>query len=136
MKTWREKYKEADAKGGIRKLTNKGMMYISSPSEISEIIKLIPKGKIMSTKQIAQKLSEKHNVDYTCGLTTGIFVAIIANYVEQDGIDNIPYWRVVKNGNILYETYLREPSQQENYLKKEGHRISKKGTLGTKIVSI
>lgn len=76
---------------GTKKMTDKGMMYISCPEEISEIIKTIPKGKVMTPKEIAIKLAEKHNADYTCGLTTGIFVAIIANYVEQEKITNIPY---------------------------------------------
>jgi len=130
MKNWKEKYDKANEKGGVRKDTPKGMMYISTPGEIAEVIKTIPKGKIMSTKEIASKLAEKHHTDYTCGLTTGIFTAIIANYVEQERIKDIPYWRVVKDKGILYDTYLREPSHQGEYLKDEGHKIEKKGKKG------
>jgi alkylated DNA nucleotide flippase Atl1 len=136
MKNWKEQYEKGNDKGSVRKETNKGMMYISTPKEISQIIKTIPKGSVMTTKEIAHILSEKHNAEFTCGLTTGIFVAILANYVEQEKIDDIPYWRVVKDKGVLYDSYLRQPSCQDIHLKKEGHVITKKGKKGILTVAI
>jgi len=125
MKDWKDNFNKTNKKGSVLKDTPKGKMYISTPAEIAEVIKTIPKGKVFTTKEIAQQLATKHKADYTCGLTTGIFVAIIANYVEQEKIKDIPYWRVVKDKGVLYETYLREPSKQREYLEKEGHKIEK-----------
>ncbi|HOU75562.1 MAG TPA: MGMT family protein [Candidatus Dojkabacteria bacterium] len=125
MKDWKENFNKTNQKGSVLKDTPRGKMYISTPDEIMSVIKEIPKGKIISTKDIAQQLAKKHKADYTCGLTIGIFVAIIANYVEQEKIKDVPYWRVVKGKGVLYESYLREPSKQEQYLKLEGHKIEK-----------
>ncbi len=126
MKDWKEKYISTNKKGNLRKETPKGMMYISTPEEIVNIIRTIPKGKAISSKELTHILSQQHNVDYTCGLTTGIFISIIANYVEQENIKNIPYWRITKEHGLLYDSYLREPSIQKEYLDKEGHKIIKK----------
>jgi len=136
MKNWKEQYDNTNKKGSVTKNTPKGVMYISTPEEIAEIIKCIPKGEVLTTKEIAQRLAEKHGTDYTCGLTTGIFVAIIANYAEQEKLDDIPYWRVVKDKGVLYDTYLREPSHQDVLLKEEGHIILKKGDKGIQYVEL
>jgi len=128
---WKAKYESTNAKEGIEivKKTPKGLMYISSPKEIIEEIKKIPKGSTITTKDLAEKLSNKHNTDYTCGLTTGIFMAIIANYVEEEDIKDIPYWRVTKSKGELYDTYLRETSRQKEHLISDGIDIlqNKKG---------
>ena len=91
MKDWKDNFNKTNQKGSVLKDTPKGKMYISTPAEIAEVIKTIPKGKVITTKEIAQQLATKNKADYTCGLTTGIFVAIIANYVEQEKIKDIPY---------------------------------------------
>ncbi len=45
-----EKYETACKKGGIKKHTDKGLMYISTPREIGGIINKVPKGKLITTK--------------------------------------------------------------------------------------
>jgi len=123
MKSAKQKYDDTNKKGEFKKQTPKGLMYISSPREIAEIIKTIPLGKVMTTKQIVAKLTEKHKVDFTCALTTGIFIGVIANYVEEMNLSDIPYWRVVKDKGILYDRYFRLPSKQAELLKSEGWDI-------------
>lgn len=127
MKTARQKYDDTNSKGKIKKQTPKGMMYISSPQEIVEVIKTIPKGKVITTKEIMTKLTKKHKVDFTCPLTTGIFISIIANYVEEEGIKDIPYWRVVKDKGVLFDRYFRLTSIQSELLQSEGWKVIRRG---------
>lgn len=131
-KSWKEKMENANKKGNIRKQTDKGMMYISTPKEIEGIIKRVPKGKLITTAQIAQKLSKKYKVDFTCPLTTGIFTAIVANAAieaRELGKKNVtPYWRVIKPKGYLYDKYLGQKSDQKKYLKAEGFKVVPSGT--------
>jgi len=126
-KSWKEKITESDNKGGIRKRTDKGMMYISTPSEIAKLIRRVSKGKVTTTKYIAQKLKKKHKVDFTCPLTTGIFVSLVANATEEavaEGKKEIaPYWRVLKPGGKLYDKYLTHELPQREHLEAEGFEI-------------
>jgi alkylated DNA nucleotide flippase Atl1 len=130
--SWKEKAENANKKGNLRKQTDKGMMYISTPKEIEGIIKRVPKGKLITTERIAQKLSKKYKVDFTCPLTTGIFTAIVANAAIEErelGKKNItPYWRVIKPRGYLYDKYLGQKSDQTKLLKKEGFKIVPSGT--------
>jgi len=123
---------QATTKGSIRKQTDRGMMYISTPEEIQKIIKRVPKGKLITTKQIIDKLNKKYKVDFTCPLTTGIFVSIVANAAEEEstmGMKNItPYWRVIKPKGYLYDKFLGQKSSQKKYLKAEGFKIIPSGT--------
>lgn len=111
----------------VRKMTNKGMMYISTPKEIDAMIKKVPKGKLITTEQIAEKLAKKHKVHFTCPLTTGIFVSINANAAMQERAQGkkqiTPYWRVIKKKGRLYDKYLGTPSDQKILLKKERHKV-------------
>jgi len=138
-KSWIEKYSEAGKKGGIKKQTDKGLMYISTPKEIESIIKKVPKGKLITTKYIIDKLNKKHKVDFTCPLTTGIFVSIVANKAEEEKSEgknsNTPYWRVVKPPKgYLYDRYLGQESHQTELLQTEGFKIVPSGTKKGPIV--
>lgn len=137
-KDWIKTFEDTNPKGNLRKMTDKGMMFISTPKEIEELIKKVPKGKLTTTKIIAEKLSKTHKVDFTCPLTTGIFSSIIANKAEQEiemGKKNVtPYWRVVKDKGYLYDKYLGTPSKQKAYLEKEGFKIVPSGTKKGPIV--
>lgn len=137
-KDWIQKFNEANEKNTVRKQTDKGMMYISCPEEIEKLIKKVPKGRLTTTKAIAEKLAKKHKSDYTCGLTTGIFTAIVANKVEQEmeiGKKRVaPYWRVVKPKGYLYDKYLGEKSKQKEHLKNEGFKIVDSGTKKGQVI--
>ncbi|MBU0976228.1 MAG: hypothetical protein ABIE03_05240 [Patescibacteria group bacterium] len=140
-KSWLEKLSETDSKGGIRKQTDKGMMYISTPTEIGKLIKKVPKGKLTTTKLIAEKLSRKYKVDFTCPMTTGIFTSVIANIAEEEiekgkkPTEVVPYWRVVKEPKgYLYDKYLGMKSKQRQYLEKEGFKVVPSGTKKGPIV--
>lgn len=126
-KTAKEKYENSNKKGGFKKQTDKGLMYISTPKEIGDVIKTVGKGKLITSKQIADKLRDIHKVDFTCQLTTGIFISVLANYTEEEGKEKIPYWRVVKDKGILYDKYLGVLSKQKSYLEGEGYKIIQKG---------
>jgi alkylated DNA nucleotide flippase Atl1 len=126
MKTSKEKFDNANQKGGTKTETPKGLMYISTPKEISEIIKKIPKGKVITVADIANQLTKKHGADWTCPITTGIFTSLIANYSEEAGL-GIPYWRVVRAKGVLYDRYLGMISHQPELLRSEGWKIVRRG---------
>lgn len=125
-KSWVEKLNHPQKP--IRKKTPKGIMYISTPKEIESVIKKIPKGKLTTTKNIAEKLAKKYKVGFTCPLTTGIFTSIVANATEEavsEGEKNIaPYWRVIKPGGYLYDKYLGQVLPQKKHLEEESFKIT------------
>lgn len=131
-KSWQEKL--ADSKGlpKVEKISDKmsrrwgyGTIVIPSPLEVDEIMKKVPKGKLITINQIRDILAKKHKATIGCPMTTGIFAWIAAHAAEEDaseGKKNItPYWRTLKSGGELNEKYPGGAEAQKSYLKKEGH---------------
>ena len=137
-KSWREKL--ADSKGLPRvvEITDRmskrwgtGTIVIPAPREVDEIMKKVPRGKLITVSEIRAILAQKHGATIGCPLTTGIFANIAARAAEEaaaEGKQNItPYWRTLKSGGELNEKYPGSTEAQAARLREEGHTIEAKG---------
>lgn len=137
-KSWREKLHDSHDLPKVVKITGKmvnkwgeGTLAIPSPKEVDEIIKKVPKGKLITINQIREKVAKKHGATTGCPITSGIFAwisAYAADEDEQEGKKNItPYWRALKGEGELNPKYPGGVPAQTKRLKEEGHIIEKKG---------
>jgi hypothetical protein len=137
-KSWREKL--ADSKDlpkvapiGV-KMTLRwgtGTMVIPAPREVDEVMRRVPKGRLVTINEIRNCLAKKHRATIGCPMTTGIFAWIAAhaaNEAEANGAKRItPYWRTLKTGGELNPKYPGGIPNLKSRLEAEGHRIVKKG---------
>jgi len=136
--SWVEKL--ADSKGlpRVEKITEKmrktwgsGTVVIPAPIEVDELMRKVPKGRLVTINDIREALARKHNATIGCPMTTGIFAWIAANAAEeerQQGRKGItPYWRTLKTGGVLNEKYPGGVEGQRKLLETEGHRVVQKG---------
>ncbi len=136
-KSWREKL--ADNKGlpKVEKITDKmskrwgeGTVVIPAPMEVNEIMKNVPKGKLITINEMRHILAKKHNATIGCPITTGIFAWISANAAEEDAEEGkkkiTPYWRTLKSGGELNPKYPGGIKDQKVKLESEGHKIIQK----------
>ena len=102
-----------------------------NPSEIVEIMRKIPKGKVVTIVEICKNIAKAHGVKGCCSLTTGIFIMTTANAAEEaakEGKDfGVPYWRTLKADGFLNEKYPGGAESHKRLLEKEGFRILQKG---------
>lgn len=133
-KTFNEKLKDSKNMPKVVKIDDPKYIYtygdtmvIAPPLDYDKIIKEIPCGKLMSTESIRKYISKKYNASSTCPLTCGIFINIVAYASEERGVDETPYWRVVKKDGELNEKYPFGTEGQKLRLEKEGHTIIQKG---------
>ncbi|MBM3171201.1 MAG: hypothetical protein FJZ75_06285 [Bacteroidetes bacterium] len=83
------------------------LMYISTPAEIEAYITQIPRGVWIDVPTLRNDLAQIHGADWTCPLTTGIFLRILAEaHFERfrEGISNeptCPFWRVISPSSPL-----------------------------------
>jgi hypothetical protein len=114
-KTWTEKL-HCDKEPKIKRIDfnfadipANSNMFIATPQIIDNYIKQIPKGKIVSVQTMRKDLATENKADYTCPVTTGIFLRIVAEanfekYQQTNSIKNItPFWRVVEPNSTLSE---------------------------------
>ena len=82
-------------------------LLIATPKIIDKYIQEIGFGKRINTKTLRKDLAIAHNADYTCPVTTGIFLRIVAeaNYEKlQQGkrFEEItPFWRAIEPNSAL-----------------------------------
>lgn len=131
--TWLEKLKKKGDLPKVVKLDNTKAqrwggktLAIPCPMDVANIMKKVPKGKLITTNDIRAKIAKKYKAEAGCPLTTGIFAWITANASEEADL-GIPYWRTLKSGGELNEKYPGGIMFQKSALTKEGHKVIQKG---------
>ncbi len=82
-------------------------MYIATPQIIDNYIKQIPEGKKVSVLSMRKDLAIENNAEYTCPVTTGIFLRIVAEanyekYAQTNSLKDItPFWRIIEPNSAL-----------------------------------
>jgi len=108
-----------------------GTVVIPAPIEVDELMRKVPKGKLITINDIRAALAKKHNATIGCPMTTGIFAWVAAHAAEeqeQSGVKNVtPYWRTLKAGGVLNEKYPGGAEAQKLHVEREGHTVIKKG---------
>lgn len=106
-------------------------MLIAAPLEYDAVMKMIPPGKLITSNEIRAYLAKRHDADFTCHLTAGIFINIVANASQErenaGSSDITPYWRTLKKDGELNEKYPGGVDQQKFLLETEGHEVAAKG---------
>lgn len=102
-------------------------MFFAPPIYYDNLMKKVPKGKVITTTKLREHLAKENNADFTEPMTAGIFVTICA-WASYQRTDNItPYWRTLKSGGELNAKYPGGIEAQIRMLESEGHKIITKG---------
>lgn len=108
-------------------------MVLVNPSEVVEVMKDVPKGKLITIVQICKRIAKRHAVKACCTLTTGIFIMTAADATEEaarEGTDlSVPYWRTLKADGFLNEKYPGGVEAQKRLLEREGFVVPQKGKM-------
>lgn len=100
---------------------------VPTPLLVDALMRKVRKRKLITVKQIRDRLAKDFKADSTCPLTTGIFIRIAAETAEEDlqmGKKRItPYWRVIKTDGSLNPKLPGGVKAQAARLKEEGHKI-------------
>lgn len=134
--SWREKLEKVQEP----KLVNipprmshfgKGSMLIPTPKLVDQVIRKVPKRKLVTVSEIRRKLAADFSADVTCPLTTGIFVRIVAEAAEEalaSGKKKVTaYWRVIKDDGSLNPKFPGGQTRQAQKLRDEGFSLAKDG---------
>ena len=115
-------------------------MFFAPPIFYDELMKKVPKGKLITVGQMRDYLAkqnnadftEQNNADFTDPMTAGIFVNIVAWASYQRNENITPYWRTLKSDGELNVKYPEAIELQRRLLEEEGHTIITKGTKNIK----
>lgn len=103
-------------------------MFLAPPLYYDKLMRKVPKGNLIIAGQIREHLAKENNADFTCPLTAGIFINIVAWASYQRKEDITPYWRTLKANGELNNKYPEGIELQKRLLEEEGHTIIQKGS--------
>ena len=134
-KTWREKLlddrdlpKISVIEGKLSKRWGDGMCVTPAPREVDKIMKAVPKGRLITTKEIQAKIAQNYRATMACPMCCGIFAWIAADEAETEVAKRItPYWRTLKSGSELNPKFAGGVAALQWRLESEGHRVVAKG---------
>jgi len=145
-KTWQEKLRDKASLPKVLRLEKRFPCYnavhkmgaqvgdevvLVNPSEVVEIMRQVPRGKLTTIVEICKTIAKQHDVEACCSLTTGIFIMTAANAVEEAKREgkslNIPYWRTLKADGFLNPKYPGGQEAHKKLLEQEGYRVIQKG---------
>jgi alkylated DNA nucleotide flippase Atl1 len=137
-KSWREKLldskdlpKVSKIEGKMSKRWGEGTCAIPAPMEVNEVMQTVPKGKLITTKEIQNAIAKKHKATMACPICCGIFswiAAHAADEAETEGAKRItPYWRTLKTGGELNPKFPGGVEALKVRLEAEGHLVVAKG---------
>ena len=104
-----------------------GQMLVASPLAVQEELLAIPAGRVITTPMLRARLARRFGADYTCPISTGIFLRIVAEAaLEEARADAIPVWRVVSEDGALLDKLPGGPERQAARLQQEGVAMEKR----------
>ena len=146
-KTWREKLADKEGLPKTLELKKNFPCYnalhkigveagetviLVNPSEVVEVMRQVPIGKLITIVEICKKIAYDHNVEGCCSLTSGIFIMTAANAAEEalkEGKElEIPYWRTLKADGFLNSKFPGGEEAHRELLEGEGHMIVRRGS--------
>lgn len=108
-----------------------GTVVIPAPIEVDELMRRVPKGKLITVNEVRATLAKKHGASIGCPITTGICALIAARAAaesEAEGKKRItPYWRTLKAQGEVNPKYPGGIAGQRVRLEAEGHTVIARG---------
>jgi len=106
-KTWQEKmlgtkeWKVEKTDKDFADMPAGSMMLVATPVIVEDYIRNIPKGKSTTLQQMRKDLAAEYNAEYTCPITAGIFLRIVAEAAYEQMMQGkpfksiAPFWRMI-----------------------------------------
>jgi len=136
-KSWREKLADDKGHPTVFEISAKqskrwgsGTCVIPSPTEVNELMKRVPKGKLTTIDEMRKALARRHRATIACPITTGIFSWIAAHAAAEAEAEGkkrtVSYWRTLKSGGEINPKYPGGILFLKRKLTAEGHKILQK----------
>lgn len=131
-KSWRDKF-ENPAAPEVKPLDKPyagksagSRMLIPTPRLIDEYLRQIPSGMSISVKRMREDLAAQHHADFSCPMTTGIFLRIVAELALEELSQGkvrdevAPFWRVLSLDLPLAQKLSCGPERVAAFRQEEG----------------
>jgi hypothetical protein len=106
----------------------RGQMLVPTPLQVARALRRVPRGRLVTAAVLRDRLARNAGADFTCPLTMGIFLNILAGATEEALAEKrpavAPYWRVVDERGGLPPKFPPGRARQAAHLRAEGHQVA------------
>lgn len=117
-----------------------GRMLIPSPNAVAAVINTVPAGRLLTLSALRRSLALTYGADYTCPITTGIFLRIVADAAEEERMhgarSTTPWWRVVRDDGTLFIKLPGGVKRHAESLESEGIEVVRVRRIPTRVVDV
>ncbi len=104
-----------------------GRMLVASPLAVQDELTQVPPGRVITAPVLRARLARRFGADYTCPITTGLFLRIVAEAALEEARDReVPVWRVVAEHGALLDTRPGGAARQAERLQEEGVAVERR----------
>lgn len=104
-----------------------GRMLVASPLSVQDELTKVPPGRVITAPVLRARLARRFGADYTCPITSGIFLRIVAEAALEEARDReVPVWRVVAENGALLDTLPGGAARQAERLQDEGVGVERR----------
>ncbi len=112
---------------GMAKKWGHGTMVLPAPSEVNDLMRRVPRGKLTTINHLREILARRHGATVACPIVTGILARIAAGAAGEEEAEGkrrvTPYWRTLKERGELNAKYPGGLTGQRARLEAEGHTV-------------
>ncbi|HEX5105381.1 MAG TPA: hypothetical protein VFV87_16295 [Pirellulaceae bacterium] len=116
---------------GFRARFGSGTIAIPAASEVEEIMRKVPKGKLITTKGIQEIVARRHGATMGCPIITGVGIWLVSHVAYEQlkaGKKNVvPFWRTIKNSGDIAPNCPGSRNEVKKLLQKDGHKVVVRG---------
>jgi alkylated DNA nucleotide flippase Atl1 len=116
---------------GFRARFGSGTIAIPASSEVEEIMRAVPKGKLITTKGIQEVVARRHKATVGCPILTGVGIWLVSHAAHEQAKSGkkriVPYWRTIKNNGDIAVTSPGSREEIRKLLQREGHKVVIRG---------
>ncbi|MCL2423351.1 MAG: MGMT family protein [Micrococcales bacterium] len=102
-------------------------MLVAAPMQYDQVMSQVPEGRVTTVDRIRAHLADAADADFTCPLTAGIFVNIVAHASEERPDRPVAWWRTLKTNGELNPKYPGGLESHKAHLEAEGHTVRAAG---------
>jgi hypothetical protein len=116
---------------GFRARFGSGTIAIPASSEVEEIMRAVPKGKLITTKGIQDVVARRYKTTIGCPILTGVGIWLVSHVAHEQAEAGkkriVPYWRTIKNNGDIAVKSPGSRGEIKKLLESEGHKVVIRG---------
>lgn len=116
---------------GFRAKFGKGTIAIPAAKEVEQIMRKVPRGKLITLRGIQEIVARRHGATMGCPIITGLSAWLVGQAAYEQAAAGkkqvAPFWRTIENSGDINPNCPGSRKELKKLLESEGHKVVVRG---------